>query len=160
MENLTEIFLEVHKKLDELFLRHQESLISFKLDETIEFFDLYCSSLFAHMRDEEELLLPIYEKECLNKPPAGELALFQREHNKIRQAVSEIKHRYILLRDNPEGFSNRTVIELIEQHMLFKRLMEHHDVREKQFLYPSLDELLLLDDKTALLKQCLSVNLA
>ena len=84
MENLTEIFLKVHKKLDELFLCHQEALISFKLDEVIELFNSYCSGLFEHIHDEEELLFPLYEKECQNKPPAGELILLQREHDKIR----------------------------------------------------------------------------
>lgn len=159
MENLTEMFLEVHKKLDELFLCHQEALISFKLDEAIDLFNIYSSKLFAHIHDEEEILFPIYEKECRDKPPAGELALFQREHNKIRQSISEIKHRYMLLGENQESFSKRTVIDLIEQHLLYKRLMEHHDIREKQFLYPFLDQVISLDDKTAILKQCLSANM-
>lgn len=155
MENLTEIFLEVHKKLDELFLRHQEALVSFKLDETIEFFDLYCSSLFAHMRDEEELLLPIYEERYKDKNPGGELLLFKREHDKIRQHISEIKHQYMLLREKQENNLKRAVISLIEQHLLYKRLMEHHDTRERNFLYPSLDQITSPDDKAAILKQCL-----
>ena len=64
----------------------------------------------------------------------------------------------MLLKANQEVYSKRTVIELIEQHLSYKRLMEHHDVREKSFLYPLLDSVLSLDDKTSLLKKCFIMN--
>src|SRR5206468_7867779 len=54
--------LEFHERLNELFLLHQEALLRLDLDLAAERLRIYERELRAHMRVEEDLLMPVYER--------------------------------------------------------------------------------------------------
>jgi hypothetical protein len=45
-------------------------------------------------------------------------------------------------------------IEIFYQEAMFRWLIEHHDEREKQILYPTLDRATSSEERAAILKSC------
>lgn len=129
--------LDVHRELDELFFQHQRALMRIEIDRAEESLAAYSRDLLAHIRDEEEILLPIYG-ERVKAPVGGALDIFFAEHEKFRQFLALFAAEIGKIRklDDVE----RAVLFLIDSQHLFKRLLVHHDAREKKMLYPLLDE--------------------
>jgi len=129
--------LELHQRLDELFLEHQRGLIRLDLDRAESALDEYAAALLAHMRDEETLMLPLYS-ERVNAPVGGTVEIFLGEHEKLRTFLELFKEEVAKIR--AMGDIERGVLFLIDSQHLFKRLLVHHDNRETKMLYPLLDE--------------------
>jgi len=86
MNNSFDELLEIHSRLDELFLEHQRGLLRLDLTVATAALEAYELELFAHMADEEDFMLPVYEERAV--PPVGGAAeIFRGEHEKLRQYV-------------------------------------------------------------------------
>jgi len=145
--------LETHQQLDELFLCHQESLLTFDLDKAARQLEAYERELHRHMEQEEDWLLPVFERA---KPIAGgAVELFTGEHKKMREFVARFKETLTQLKGRPAELKRR-VIELFDQQALFKHLVEHHDSREETILYPTLDRVTSEQERGKLLTRCTS----
>jgi hypothetical protein len=129
--------LELHSSLNELFLEHQRALLRCDLDRAKYLLNEYEVELLAHIRDEEELMLPLY-RERVNAPVGGASDIFLGEHEKLRQLLTLFKAEIDKIRAMDD--IERGVLFLIDSQYLFKRLLVHHDTREKKMLYPLLDE--------------------
>jgi len=129
--------LEIHKRLDELFLDHQRSLLRLDLMGASTALEAYTIELFAHMRDEEDVLIPLY-RERAEAPVGGAAEIFLGEHDKMRQYLVLFKDALSKL-DSAEDLE-REVLWLLDSQHIFKRLLVHHDTREKKMLYPLLDQ--------------------
>lgn len=134
--------LEVHAQLDDLFLLHQEALLRLDIEKAGQLLERYELALHAHMRDEDEYLLPRYA--AGGAAPRASAELFEAEHDRIKHFVSKFRVRVQQLAADP---TPRGVIALITDQALFKGLMEHHDIREKELLYPTLDRLIATDEE-------------
>jgi hemerythrin HHE cation binding domain-containing protein len=129
--------LSVHQQLDDLFLEHQRALMRLDLSRAASLLDTYETELLAHIRDEEDVMIPLYRERAA--PPIGAAAeIFLGEHEKLRQflALFKIEIEKIKKSDDIE----RGALFLIDSQHLFKRLLVHHDTRERKMLYPLLDE--------------------
>jgi hypothetical protein len=51
--------LQLHRQLDDLFLKHQRALLRLNLQRASETFDQYERELLSHIRDEEALMIPL-----------------------------------------------------------------------------------------------------
>lgn len=149
--------VELHQELDEIFLRHQEALLSFDISRAIEIFSLYEEKLLSHMRDEEEVFLPIYEART-EKIPGGPVELFLGEHKKMRGFVSEFHEALSRMRAEEGARLRRSIIALMDRQCMYKHLVEHHDHREKNILYPWLDRITSEDERASLLRQRRGLN--
>lgn len=129
--------LALHRQLDELFFVHQRALLRLDLTEASKALELFESELRAHMQDEEELMLPIY-RERAEAPVGGAAEIFLGEHQKLREFVRLFRAELINLHSAKD--LERGVLFLIDSQHLFKRLLVHHDTREKKILYPLLDQ--------------------
>lgn len=129
--------LELHVELDDLFLKHQRALLRLELDAAEAALSEYSSRLLAHIRDEEEILMPLY-RERVTAPIGGTPEIFLNEHEKLRRFMVLFREEIARIRimDDVE----RGVLFLIDSQHLFKRLLVHHDNRESKILYPLLDE--------------------
>ena len=130
-------FLLVHGQLDELFLEHQRALLRLDLVTAGAALEAYTIELSAHMRDEEDVMIPLY-RERAEAPVGGAAEIFLGEHDKMRQYL-------LLFRDELEKLAEaedleRGVLFLLDSQHLFKRLLVHHDSRERKMLYPLLDQ--------------------
>ncbi|HXI24512.1 MAG TPA: hemerythrin domain-containing protein [Pyrinomonadaceae bacterium] len=129
--------LDVHRELDELFFQHQRALMRIEIDRAEEFLAEYSRDLLAHIRNEEEVMLPIYA-ERVKAPVGGAADIFMGEHEKLRQFLALFAAEIEKIRQTDDV--ERGVLFLIDSQHLFKRLLVHHDTREKKMLYPLLDE--------------------
>lgn len=129
--------LQVHRELDELFFQHQRALMRIEIDRAEAVLAEYSRDLLAHIRDEEEVMLPIYG-ERVNAPVGGAMDIFLAEHEKLRQFLALFAEEINKIRKLDD--LERGVLFLIDSQHLFKRLLVHHDTREKKMLYPLLDQ--------------------
>ena len=82
-------------------------------------------------------MLPIY-RERVNAPVGGGSEIFLGEHEKLRQLLRLFKAEIETIRKMEDV--ERGILFLIDSQHLFKRLLVHHDTREKKMLYPLLDQ--------------------
>jgi len=129
--------LDVHRELDELFFQHQRALMRIEIDRAETLLAEYSRNLLAHMQDEEEVMLPIYE-ERVKAPVGGAVDIFRTEHEKLREFLALFAEEIKKIRKVDD--MERGVLFLIDSQHLFKRLLVHHDAREKKMLYPLLDQ--------------------
>jgi hemerythrin-like domain-containing protein len=129
--------LDLHRRLDELFLDHQRALMRLDLDHAESLLSDYQADLFAHIRDEEELMLPLY-RERVSAPVGGAANIFVGEHEKLRQFLVLFGEQIAKIRSMNDR--ERGALFLIDSQHLFKRLLVHHDTRERKMLYPLLDQ--------------------
>ena len=127
---------DLHRDLCERFIEHQSALLHFDFRVALERLRRYESALLAHMRDEEELLLPLYRERAVPER-GGATDLFLLEHAKLRRHLAHFAEQLPRLQYLPDP--TRAVIKLLEQETTFKHLVEHHDTREEKFLYPALE---------------------
>jgi hemerythrin-like domain-containing protein len=128
--------LDTHEELDELFLTHQEALLALDLDRARDLLWEFETGLRHHMRLEEELLLPIYQRAA--PVPGGAVELFTGEHRKMLWFLERFKESMAELEAGQPDLKRR-VIQLLDHQAQFKHLVEHHDLREQSILYPALD---------------------
>jgi hemerythrin-like domain-containing protein len=108
---------------------------------------MYEADLLAHIRDEETLMLPLY-RERVAAPVGGAAEIFLGEHDKLRQFLALFKDELVKLETVAD--LERGVLFLLDSQHLFKRLLVHHDTRERKMLYPLLDEVTTAEEREAL----------
>jgi iron-sulfur cluster repair protein YtfE (RIC family) len=140
-------FLVLHRQLDEVFFEHQRALLRLDLDLASKLLEKYEAELLAHMRDEEELMIPLY-RDRATAPVGGAPEIFLNEHEKLRQHV--VLFREELTKLAAVDDLERGVLFLLDSQHLFKRLLVHHDSREKTMLYPLLDQVTSAQDRESL----------
>jgi hypothetical protein len=88
--------LQLHTKLDDLFLNHQRALLRLDVEKSRIALELFEADLLAHMCDEEELMIPLY-RDRARIPIGGCPEICLGEHGKLLQHISKF-----------EGGNNRT----------------------------------------------------
>ncbi|MCS7158496.1 MAG: hemerythrin domain-containing protein [Blastocatellia bacterium] len=146
------LLLRVHERLNELFLQHQEALLEQDLARARERLAVYERELLAHMRPEEDLLLPVYAR--AGAIPGGPIELFLGEHRKMREFLERFRLTLAEFEAHPADLCRR-IIRLLDEQAMFKHLVEHHDLREQNILYPALDRVTTEAERRELLRRCL-----
>ncbi len=142
--------MKVHKVIDELFFEHQRALLHFNFEKALGLLKAYESTLFSHMADEENILLPVYEKRA-DFPEAGAPKLYYEDHAKMRSYIELFKQK---IREMPtEPDMDRVLLQLLDREAFYLRLCSHHDRREADYLYPILDALLADEEKYEMLER-------
>jgi len=142
--------LALHQRLDDLFLDHQRALMQLDLNRAASLLDEYETRLLAHIRDEEDLMIPLYRQRAA--APIGAAAeIFLGEHEKLRRFLELFKEEIVRIRQSED--IERGALFLIDSQHLFKRLLVHHDTREKKMLYPLLDEVTTESERQSLFQQ-------
>ena len=70
--------------------------------------------------------------------PGGEIALFLGEHKKILEYLDRFDQTLAEMTEGPEPLK-RKILQLLDEEAVFKHVMLHHDLRERNILYPVLD---------------------
>jgi len=131
---------EAHRELNALFRRHQEALVLRETPQALAALHEFRAALGAHMRAEDEVLLPLYEQ-VGGSVEGGRPEQFDAEHRKIAADIERIANTLKILAAQPT-IEPAEVIELLDEEYRFKHLMDHHERREEKFLFPRLDALL------------------
>ena len=93
-------------------------------------------------------MIPLY-KERADAPVGGAPEIFVNEHEKLRQYLVLFKAEMpkLSVTDDLE----RDVLFLLDSQCTFKRLLVHHDTRERKMLYALLDQVTTEDERAAIL---------
>lgn len=149
--------IEVHQWLDELFVEHQIALLSLDLSAAVARLQRYENKLALHIKDEEELLIPLYAART-SKIPGGAVEMFTGEHTKLNGFVAEFFRTLSALQGQAGNALERGVIKLFDREALRKGLVEHHHAREQNILFPWLDKVTAIDERAELLDRCASLK--
>lgn len=144
--------LETHEWLDEHFLLHQEALLARDLRLALELLEQVYEGQREHIRVEEEILLPVYAR--AGQIPGGNPEFYINEHRKMQAILGGFREVLPQLIEVGADGSRRKIIELFDQGYWFKRLLEHHDQREENILYPVLDQVTNEEEREELLEKC------
>lgn len=137
---------EFHQYTGMLFDRHQIALMKDDREAALTMLQELESLMNAHIRDEEELLLPIYRKEIDPVPAGGGAEFYLREHEQIRSFLKRfIGHQ-------PGGPYEISIVHYFDMCTIYKDLTDHHHARERTFLYRLLDKKLNKEQKKQILK--------
>jgi hemerythrin-like domain-containing protein len=144
--------LEIHEHLNATFLAHQEALLARDIDLAMVTLRQFQRDLVAHMLVEEELLLPVYAR--AGRIPGGPIEFFTGEHNRMLEFLGRFREKLDGLKESRANLA-KEIIELFDQEAQFKQLMQHHDMREQNILYPTLDDVTTDEERQNLLRQCM-----
>ncbi|MBI4564148.1 MAG: hemerythrin domain-containing protein [Planctomycetes bacterium] len=151
MGTLIDLML-VHRALDALFARHRDAVVLMKFGQAVEALERFEEELRRHMKDEEEHILPLYEKR-VGPVLGGDPQFFYLEHKNLLRNLAVIKEAARKLASNKNA-GPREAHEFLQQESLFLHLLEHHDLREKNILYPELDRKLTKEEREEILSRC------
>ncbi len=131
---LTRVMMGVHDELGTRFFAHQQALLDRDFARAAAGIAAYRELLFEHAAAEEAVILPRYAA-LGGDATAAPCKLFLGEHQNLRTFVDEFVARVERLRDRPD---DHALLELLDRQATFKNLMLHHDLRERNALYPLL----------------------
>ncbi len=136
----------IHKELDDLFFRHQVAVLKADGREARASLQTYAEGLRSHLKEEEEILLPLY-RERATPIRGGDPETFTQEHQKINEWLGRLKLRLSRLNFIPDP---KDIISVMDDEAHYKKFIEHHSLREERILYPELDRVISDQEKSAL----------
>jgi uncharacterized protein with PIN domain len=150
-----EPLLDFHQALEVLLLRHRLALMRTDLSEATRAFRHFAALLNRHLADEEDLVLPPYEA---NPPAEGYErgagpTVFRAEHQNILGHLLRLEGALAGLAEVGKSELPVACLKLLDREKVFADLLEHHDLRERQYLYPALERLLGEEEKLELLER-------
>ena len=98
------------------------------------------------------MLLPVYKR--AGRIPGGNPQFYINEHRKMLAIFDGFKETLPRLVKAGPANVRRKIVELFDQGYWFKRLLEHHDKREENILYPALDRVTSEEERRELLEKC------
>lgn len=125
-----------HGDFDACFRRHQVALVDRDYPAAGAELGRYQQLLDEHMDQEEAHILPLHVAHGGDATDAP-AKLFLGEHQLIRRFLAEFRTRVERLVAAPD---DGQLLELLDREATFKNLMLHHDLRERNVLYPRLGE--------------------
>lgn len=139
----------IHRQLDDLFHQHQVAILNKDFPLAAGLLAKFEKSLFWHMREEEEILMPLY-REGAAHIQGGDPDIFIGEHKKISEWINRLKVRLPRASTTTPDF--KAVLALLDDEAQFKKYMEHHTLREDRVFYPELDRVVGDKNKPPLLR--------
>ncbi|MCG3172273.1 MAG: hypothetical protein GMKNLPBB_00421 [Myxococcota bacterium] len=152
MSEFVSSFLNAHEQLREKFARHRDWVVGLEFHRALEALDEFERDLLKHMQDEERSILPLYESR-VGRVPGGAPELFRLEHKNLLRNLEVIREALRRLADDPSA-GRRRAHEFLHQEGVFMHLLEHHDLRERNILYPRLEEKLSAGEIREVLDAC------
>jgi hemerythrin-like domain-containing protein len=131
-EPFAQRMMGLHDDLAQRFFAHQRSLLDRDFALAASHLAGYRERLLWHMQDEEGLVLPRYRQAGGDETDAP-VRLFLGEHQKMREFVADCEQRVQRLVECPD---DRSLLELFDREATYKNLVMHHDLRERNALYP------------------------
>ena len=136
LRNSFSSLLSEHADLEALFNTHQRALMTRDLEPALGAIVKFENLLKQHIAFEEEVLLPIYNAKRL-QTLGGTVPIFQAEHRKLVQFIAKLTRYTEALPESSDILGS--ILKLLEEEAMFKGLLHHHSLREKNLLFPRLD---------------------
>ncbi|MBI2932521.1 MAG: hemerythrin domain-containing protein [Planctomycetes bacterium] len=144
--------MDAHAELSELLARHRDRVVELRFPEAVEALGRFEEALRRHMDAEERHVLPLYEKR-VGHVIGGDPEFFRLEHKNILRNLAEIVALGKALAADAKA-GPRQAHEFLAKEGLLMHVLHHHDLREKNILYPELDRRLDETEREELLRLC------
>jgi iron-sulfur cluster repair protein YtfE (RIC family) len=144
--------MDVHAGLHEAFALHRDFVVGLEWARALEALERFERELRSHMAIEEQHILPLYEQR-VGHVLGGDPQFFYLEHKNILRNLETAKDELRKLAADPKA-GRRQAHEFLDHEGMLLHLLEHHDLREKNVLYPKLDEALSPEERVAVLDAC------
>lgn len=127
MSNIKDFMTQEHKDCDEIFAQ-MEDAVAKKKDEAVVKFEEFQDALTNHFKMEEMILFPMFEQKTGTRE--GPTQVMVMEHEQMRKLLSKME-------DAVQASDNDKFFGLSETLMI---LMQQHNMKEEQMLYPMVQE--------------------
>lgn len=144
--------MDVHGDLREKLARHRDLVVGLEFARAAEALEEFERDLRRHMQAEEEHILPLYAAR-VGHVTGGDPEFFTLEHKNLLKNLEAAKELARGLAANPRA-GRREAHEFLHKQEILLHLLEHHDLREKNILYPLLDRTLSAEEREAVLAAC------
>ena len=129
METIVHIFSHEHSHCDELFVQAEQSIAKKQWERGIQDFVNFQTTMEQHFTKEEKVLFPTVEEHI---GPTGPTQVMRMEHQQMRQVFTDMQ-------DSIEQKDSEQYLGLSETLLM---LMQQHNAKEEQILYPMSDQVL------------------
>ena len=138
MESISSYMEESHQRCDELFIAVERAVAETVWGDAGRSFELFQRALERHFEQEEEVLFPAIEEAI--GTAMGPTRVMRLEHEQMRGLLGEME-RALAERD-ANAFLGGSEILLV--------LMQQHNAKEEQIVYPLSDQVLAADPEDVL----------
>ena len=146
MTTILEFMSEDHDRLDnKIKMYGTEKLVNVERAEGI--FILFKSELERHIIWEEDILFPVFERKTGIKD-GGPTSVMRMEHIQIKNHLQEIKRK----------LHAKKIQDLCEEEVALLKLLESHNQKEENILYPGIDNLTSEQEKDQMIKQISAIK--
>lgn len=140
METITTLLSHQHHNCDQLFAQAEASVAKMQWEHATTDFERFLAAMEHHFSLEEQILFPQVEDHMGHT--GGPTAVMRMEHQQMRQIFTEMA----------ECITNHDSEPYLGLAETLLMLMQQHNAKEEQILYPLSDDL-LSNDRPALLEQ-------
>jgi len=134
-----------HDRLDnKIRMYSKEKLLDIERAES--FFLSFKSELERHIIWEEDILFPVFERKTGIKD-GGPTSVMRMEHTQIKDHLQEIKRK----------LHTKKIQNPCKEEVALFKVLESHNQKEENILYPGIDNLTSEQEKQQMIKQ-MSVN--
>lgn len=144
--------MDVHAGIGEKLAVHRDLVVGLEFGKALAALEEFERALRDHMGAEEEHILPLYEARVKPAPLGGDPEFFRLEHRNLLKNLGEITAKLRTLAADPKA-GRRQAHEFLDSEHMFLHLLEHHDARERNVLYPELDRRLSESERRELLEK-------
>jgi hemerythrin-like domain-containing protein len=130
MQSILEYMSADHGRCDGYFAVAEQSVADRNWDQAATQFDGFSTAMEIHFRKEERILFPQFERATGHG--GGPTAAMRTEHEQLRAMLKSMQTA--LQERDMDGFLGASETLLI--------LMQQHNMKEEQILYPMLDNML------------------
>ena len=141
MTTILEFMSEDHDRLDnKIKMYSTEKLVNVERAEGI--FILFKSELERHIIWEEDILFPVFERKTGIKD-GGPTSVMRTEHIQIKNHLQEIKKK----------LHAKKIQDPCKEEVALFKMLESHNEKEENILYPGIDNLTSEQEKKQIIKQ-------
>jgi len=147
MESIQQYLTDEHRKCDNTYAHLEEAVMDDDENGAKQYCDEFSRELLEHLKREEDVLFPAFEAKSGSQ--MGPTQVMKMEHVQIRDMLGKIVE---LVGSGPAKDVKKKLIGLFETLMI---LMQQHNMKEEQILYPMADRALAaeLEDVIVSMKQ-------
>ena len=130
MLSITQTLTHKHRECDEFFVGAENAVVKNNWDEALHLFDQFRATLEQHLQHEEQVLFPAFEQRSgINMGPTQ---MMRMEHVPMRELLQAMQASLV----------QRNHQQYLGQSETLLALMQQHNVKEENILYPMTDRVL------------------
>ena len=136
-----ETALDLHQALELFLVRHRLALMRADVSQAVSTWSDFARRLRNHFRVEDRTVMPVYRA----YPPDGSWArgahpdIVDNEHQKIEAKLQAIETGLVALAKEEQNEHQRVrCLYWLDRQKVLQDVLEHHDLRERRFVYPHL----------------------